>query len=198
MDQCRTDRGVSGKPVARAVRSGVSHDVRFEGMVLTVRVLMGEERPGPSRRRVLRAALGCLVASIPLAGCDTSKPVRTRRITDPLNSFYHDTAALLAQYEAIMTAQPVLAARLAPLRDAHREHLRALAREIGPGLDDPSPAVSASGALPVDTSSVSALRAAEKEASAAARAACLAGPSYRAALLGSIAAARASHAEALS
>ncbi len=148
---------------------------------------------------MLRAALGCLAAAIPLAGCDTSKPVRTRRVTDPLNSFYHDIAALLAQYEAIMTAQPVLAARLSPLRDAHREHLRALAREIGPGLDDPSPTVSASGALPVDAaSSVSALRAAEKEASAAARAACLAGPSYRAALLGSIAAARASHAEALS
>jgi hypothetical protein len=42
------------------------------------------------------------------------------------------------------------------------------------------------------------LSAAEKDAAAAAHAACLSGPGYRAALLGSITACRASHVEALS
>jgi hypothetical protein len=168
-------------------------------MVLTVRVLMGDGRARYSRRAVLGVALGGLVAAVPLAGCDASEPTQTRKIADPLNPLYRDTAALLARYEAIMTAQPALADRLTPLRDAHREHLRALAREIGPGLADPSPVVSASGAVPTDARpALDTLRDDERQASAAARAACLAGPSYRAALLGSIAAARASHVEVLS
>lgn len=180
-------------------------------MVLTVRVRMGEERAERARyprRTVLRAALVGTVGTLVLTGCDRSAPAQVRKIADPLNPLYRDTAALLARYESIMTARPDLAARLTPLRDAHREHLRALAREIGPNLDSPSPAspspaASAGGSVaaeaPADAgSALATLRDAEKAAAAAARAACLAGPSYRAALLGSIAAARASHVEALS
>jgi hypothetical protein len=172
-------------------------------MVLTVRVLMGDEPARYSRRTVLRAAMVGTVGTLALTGCDKSGPAQVRKIADPLNALYRDTAALLARYESIITARPELAARLTPLRDAHREHLRALAREIGPNLDSPSPAPSAGGSVaaeaPADAgSALAALRDAEKAAAAAARAACLAGPSYRAALLGSIAAARASHVEALS
>jgi hypothetical protein len=175
-------------------------------MVLTVRVRMGDERAERarySRRTVLHAALVGTVSTFTLTGCDRSAPAQVRKIADPLNPLYRDTAALLARYESIMTARPELAARLTPLRDAHREHLRALAREIGPNLDGPSPAVSAGGSVaaeaPADAgSALAVLRDAEKAATAAARAACLAGPSYRAALLGSIAAARASHVGALS
>jgi hypothetical protein len=170
---------------------------------------MGDERAEwarYSRRTVLRAALvGTVgtVSTLTLTGCDRSAPAQVRKIADPLNPLYRDTAALLARYESIMTARPELAARLTPLRDAHREHLRALAREIGPNLDSPSPAASAGGSVaaeaPADAgSALAVLRDAEKAATAAARAACLAGPSYRAALLGSIAAARASHVAALS
>jgi hypothetical protein len=171
-------------------------------MVLTVRVLLGDERPGHPRRAVLRATLGGLVGAVAaaaLAGCDASRTAQPRRVADPLNPFYRDTVALLARYEAIMTALPALTDRLTPLRDAHREHLRALTREIGPNLETPAPTASVGGDLPGDTgSALAALRDAEKAAAAGARAACLAAPSYRAALLGSIAAARASHVGVLS
>jgi hypothetical protein len=173
-------------------------------MVLTVPVLIGAERARYSRRVVLGAALGGLVGSAgaaTLAGCDKPGSDLVRKIADPLNPLYRDTAALLARYEATIAALPELAARLTPLRDAHREHLRALAREIGPNLDSSAPAASGSVAAsaPADAgAALAALRDAEKAGSAAARAACLAGPSYRAALLGSIAAARASHDQVLS
>jgi hypothetical protein len=181
-------------------------------MVLTVPVLMGEERARYSRRTVLGAALGGLVgtaSAVTLAGCDKPGPAPGRKIADPLNPLYRDTAALLARYEATIAALPELAARLTPLRDAHREHLRALAREIGPNLDSPAPAASgpAAASAPADAptnaptnagAALAALRDAEKAGAAAARAACLAGPSYRATLLGSIAAARASHDQVLS
>jgi hypothetical protein len=173
-------------------------------MVLTVPVLMGEERARYSRRTVLGAALGGLVgtvSAVALTGCDKPEPAQVRKIADPLNPLYRDTAALLVRYEATIAALPELAARLTPLRDAHREHLRALAREIGPNLDSPAPAASGSvtAAAPTDAgAALAALRDAEKAGSAAARAACLAGPSYRAALLGSLTAARASHVQVLS
>jgi hypothetical protein len=177
-------------------------------MVLTVAVQMGDERPGSSRRAVLRAALGSVVVTAgaaALGACDSPEPTgRTSGIPDPLGDFYRDTAALLARCEATIAAHPELADRLTPQRDDHRAHLAALAREIGPGLDRPSANPSAntstgSDAVPVgDDASLEALIAAEKTGAASARAACLAGPSYRAVLLGSIAAARASHAEVLS
>ncbi len=174
-------------------------------MVLTMPVLMGTERARYSRRTVLGAALGALLGAAALTGCDKAGPAQVRKVADPLNPLHRDTAALLAKYDATIAALPELAARLTPLRDAHREHLRALAREIGPNLDGPAPAASgpvtasAPADAPADTAAaLAALRDAEKVGAAAARAACLAGPSYRAALLGSIAAARASHDQVLS
>jgi hypothetical protein len=172
-------------------------------------VRMGEERRGHSRRTVLRAAVGGAVGAVGLAACDSPRPAAQRqRVPDPLNPFYLDTAALLGRYEATIATQPGLTERLGPLRDTHRAHLQALAREIGPGLDAPStggqasPAPSTGGQAPTvgvgAPASLSTLLAAEKDAAAAARAACLRAPSYRAALLGSIAAARASHVVVLS
>jgi hypothetical protein len=167
-------------------------------MVLTVPVRVGEKRSGYSRRSVLRAALGGVAAAVPLVGCDDPEPAsREQKGPDPLSQFYRDTAALLARFEAAISAVPSLADRLAPLRDDHRAHLDALAREIGPGLDNPSAPPTATGAPTDAATALTSLLAAEKEAAAAARAACLTAPSYRAALLGSIAAARASHAEVL-
>jgi hypothetical protein len=176
-------------------------------MVLTVAVRMGEERREHSRRTVLRAALGGMAGAVSLTACDGPQQAAQRQqIPDPLNPFYHDTAALLGRYEVTIAAQPGLAARLGPLRDAHRAHLQALAREIGPGLDGPSTGDPSSttaptgggGTAPDEPATLATLLAAEKNASEAARAACLRAPSYRAALLGSIAAARASHVAVLS
>ncbi|MCW2643721.1 MAG: hypothetical protein JWP76_6027 [Dactylosporangium sp.] len=175
-------------------------------MVLTVAVRMGEERRGHSRRTVLRAALGGMAAAVPLTACDSpQQAARRQQIPDPLNPFYHDTAALLGRYEATIAAQPGLTARLGPLRDAHRAHLQALAREIGPGLSGPSTGDPSSTTVPTgsggasnEPATLATLLAAEKNSSEAARAACLRAPSYRAALLGSIAAARASHVAVLS
>jgi hypothetical protein len=168
-------------------------------MVLTVRVRTGDERAVHSRREVLRAGLGAVVAAVSLAACDSAERAGgQRRIPDPLNPFYRDTAALLSQYEATIIALPALAGRLTPLLDDHRQHVQALAREIGPGLESSAPSTAAGRKMPTaPDAALGALRAAERDATAAARSACLSAPSYRAALLGSIAAARASHAEAL-
>jgi hypothetical protein len=172
-------------------------------MVLTVAVRMGEERRRHSRRAVLTAALGSAVALAGAGACDSPQQTPAAKpAPDPLNPLYRDTAALLGRYEATIAAQPGLAERLGPLRDAHRAHLQALAREIGPGLES-SPAVTGSppagtGGEPVPAASIASLLGAEQEAAAAAKAACLSAPSYRAALLGTIAAARASHVAVLS
>jgi hypothetical protein len=156
--------------------------------------------------------LGGIAGAVSLTACDTPRSAAQQQKTpDPLSPFYHDTSALLGRYEATIAAQPGLAERLGPIRDAHRAHLQALAREIGPGLDPPSAgrppsadgpsstaAPVAAGEASAGPASLAALATAERDASAAARAACLRAPSYRAVLLGSIAAARASHVAVLS
>jgi hypothetical protein len=127
-----------------------------------------------------------------LAGCDIGGPgPEPTRPPDPLLPFLTATVALADKYDAAIAAEPSLGARLTPLRDDHRAHVRALAREIG--ISPPSPSASASA----EPSTVQGLLAAEKDAQKDAVKACLEGPSYRAALLGSIAACRASHQEAL-
>jgi len=164
-------------------------------MVLTVPVRTGGEAVRVhSRRVVLRAALGSAVALATLSACGSGE-AETPPPPDPLTPFYLDTVALLARYETVIAAEPDLADRLGPLRDDHKAHVDALYREIGAPATPPQP--SATG-QPAGAETLATLSAAEKEAAAAAHAACLSGPGYRAALLGSIAACRASHVEALS
>jgi hypothetical protein len=168
-------------------------------MVFTVRVPMpadGPSRAAPTSRRALLAAGGWTAAGLAtvgvggLTGCGIVGPdPEPTPPPDPLLPFLSATVALADQYDAAIDAQPSLSARLTPLRDDHRAHVRALAREIG--IPAPSPSPSASAAPVQD------LLAAEKDAQKDAEKACLEGPSYRAALLGSIAACRASHQEAL-
>jgi hypothetical protein len=175
-------------------------------MVLTVPVRMGDRQPGHSRRTVLRAALGGAVAAVALGGCEPAKP-EARPTPDPLAPFYRDTAALMATYDAVIAAQPALAQRLGPMRDAHRAHLAALARELGPAVPTTAgasappagagasapPAGAGASAPPAGADAFDTLHRAEQEGAAAATQACLAAPTYRAALLGSIAACRAGH-----
>jgi hypothetical protein len=174
--------------------AGTDHG-RVAPMVLTVPVRMGDGVRVHSRRAVLRAALCGALAVATVAACDSGEAEPPRQ-PDPLTPFYLDAVALLARYETAIAAQPGLADRLGPLRDDHKAHVDALSREIGAPTRPPTP--SATPPSPDDAGSLAALRGAEKDAAAAAHAACLAAPGYRSALLGSIAACRASHVEALS
>jgi hypothetical protein len=170
---------------------------------------------------VLRAG-ATVAAALAVPGCGLfGDDPPERRVPDPLAPLLAGTAALLGQYDAAMVAHPGLTARLTPIRQAHAAHAAELARLIGtpapspvpPGTGpDPSGAVS-SGAVPsgadpsgADPSgaadpdgrgTLAALRAAEQTGRREAADACLSAPANRTALLGTLAAARASHAEAL-
>lgn len=159
----------------------------------------GGRHRGWSRRAVLGAA-GAAAAGV-LPGCswfDRSGPPPP---PDPLEPLLAATRALAARYDSVLTAFPQLAARLRPLREAHAAHQAALLQVIGrPELASASPGTGnwsapAGGAEPA--AALAVLRDAELTGQAEATAACLAAPPERAALLGSIAAARATHAEVL-
>jgi hypothetical protein len=155
------------------------------------------------------------------------------RAADPLAPLLMGSIALADRYGAIIAAVPSLAGRLQPIRDAHRAHAVALAREIG--VDEGAPVGSTKPTLPAirPTASATPVRLAgsasaaprpsanptgspaptvipndpagalaqlamlERNGQALAAEACLSAPSYRAALLCSITAGRASHLEAL-
>ena len=183
-------------------------------MVFTVRVQTA------SRRSLIIAAGG--LAAGALAGCQLGDPPpQWHPAPDRLLPLLAATIALVERYDAAIKAVPSLAERLAPLRDDHKAHVVALAREIGlderapltgvtippaptPSLSSPGPSRAPSSPTPSTftppsdpAAALAVLAADEKSAQAAAEAACLVAPSYRAALLGSIAACRASHREVL-
>jgi hypothetical protein len=109
------------------------------------------------------------------------------------------TRTLAGRYEAVLAAHPALGGRLRPLRETHLAHEAALVEMIGrPELATASPG-SGTWTPPVGErdDAVAGLRDAERDAEAEAAEACLAAPPERAALLGSITAARATHAGVL-
>jgi hypothetical protein len=152
-------------------------------------------REGWSRRAVLGAA-GVIGAAGTLSGCswfeDDPPPP-----PDPLEPLLAATRVLAARYEAALAAHPELADRLRPLHEAHRAHESALVELIGrPELASASPPpASPAPADPEET--LAALRDAERDEQDQATRECLAAPAERAGLLGSIAAARATHREVL-
>jgi hypothetical protein len=147
---------------------------------------------------VLRTATtvaGVAVAA-PLAGCglfDRDEPDHQ----DALDPLLTATVRLVAEYDAAIAAQPDLAERLTPLRDAHQAHAKALAQLIGRRASRLSPSPVASAPAADATATLAQLRTAEKAGQDEAAAACLAAPADRTALLGSITAARATHQEVL-
>jgi hypothetical protein len=159
-------------------------------MVLTDRVM---------RRQVLGAlALGA-AGTATLAGCgifdDDPEPVPE---PDALQPLLDEALALAASYQRAALAQPGLAKRLAPIGETHRAHAQALAQLIGAVLPSTGASPSASATATEDPSgSVAALRTAETTGQQNAAAACRKTSPERAALVGSIAAARATHVEAL-
>ncbi|RIV40763.1 hypothetical protein [Micromonospora radicis] len=141
-------------------------------------------------------------ASVPLTGCDLLDREEPPR-PDPLTPLFDEALRLAAGLRAAATAQPDLAGRLTPLAEAHEAHAAELAQLIGAALpsttvtpDDPTG--TPPGTPPADrAATLAALRKAERAGRDSATAACAAAPEDRAALLGSIAAARATHLEAL-
>ncbi|SCG36424.1 hypothetical protein [Micromonospora inositola] len=141
-------------------------------------------------------------AAVPLTGCDLfdrddDKPPPP----DPLEPLAAESAALSARHRAAIAADPGLADRLSPIADAHQAHADELRRVIGRPAPSgaPSGTPGASGAAdPADPADpLAGLREAERAGRDNAAKACAAAPAERAALLGSIAAARATHLEAL-
>ncbi|WP_239559608.1 hypothetical protein [Micromonospora luteifusca] len=174
-------------------------------MVLTCPVGTGrttqrDQASGHSRRKLLRA--GALLAlggaAVPLTGCDLfDRDDQPAPPPDPLRPMVDESLALAAAYRTSATAHPELADRLGPIAEAHTAHATELARVIGVAL--PSTVAAAPSAEPATdpAGALAALRRLEKTAQQSATAACAAAPAERAALLGSITAARATHQEAL-
>jgi hypothetical protein len=168
-------------------------------MVLTGSVRMSEigrmSEMGRTRRRVLGATAGAGLG-VALSGCglfgDDPEPAPA---PDPLQPVLDEALALAAGYDQAGVAQPGLRDRLDPLAADHRAHAEALARVIGKPLPSGPAAAASSGPSPAAT--LADLRKAEQAAQKTAVAACRQAPADRAALVGSIAACRATHAEAL-
>jgi hypothetical protein len=158
-------------------------------MVLTGPVRMNDSRH--TRRRILTAT-GAIVAAATLSGCglfdDEPEPAPA---PDPLQPVLDEALALAAAYDLAAASDPALA----PFAEDHRAHAAELATLIGAALPSGAPAPSAGA--PAQAQSKAELRTAEQTAQKNAVAACLAAPADRAALVGSIAACRATHASAL-
>ncbi|WP_018219006.1 hypothetical protein [Salinispora vitiensis] len=140
-------------------------------------------------------ALLTLGSAVPsLTGCDPFNQEPTP--PDPLAPMVDEALALAATYRDAATTHPTLAGRLAPIAEAHAAHAAELARITKVALPSATPTTSTPADADADAT-LTGLREREQTAGDSAARACLAAPAGRAALLASIAAARASHLEAL-
>ena len=112
---------------------------------------------------------------------------------DALQPVLDEALALAAACDRLAAAEPDLAARLTPLAGDHRAHAAELARLIGAEIPSSAPSASAPAVGGSRAELRQAVQSAQRTATTAARQA----PAERAALVGSIAACRATHAEAL-
>jgi hypothetical protein len=162
-------------------------------MVLTVRVVIRDNRH--TRRTILGATAASLGATT-LAGCGIfGNGPDQPSAPDPLQRVLDEAVALAAAYDRAAVNQPGLAKRLTPLGADHRAHVTELAGVIGTSPPSaPAPSAAAAGDA---VATLKSLRAAVQAAQKTANTACRQAPAERAALVGSIAACRATHAEAL-
>lgn len=159
-------------------------------MVFTGAVRMNQE--GPTRRRLLgTAAAGLGGATLSGCGLFGGDDKSSGGGDDTVQPLLTEAVALAGAYDKAAAAQPDLAARLKPLAEDHRAHATALAKLIGRSVPGAAAASIGSGDV------LAGLRTAEQTAQRNAVAACKQAPADRAALIGSIAACRATHAEAL-
>lgn len=181
-------------------------------MVLTMAVRTGSAHPRRSFLGATGAVAGALAGAgiagptLLLAGCSLpdalgSDEPETRALTDAdtLRAVADESLLLASRLDAAITELPDAAPRLTPLRDAHREHAAAVGRSLGesqqPSVASASPSEASRGG---STAAFKALATAERAAAERAAAACIQVEPHHAPLIGTIAAARASHAEALS
>jgi hypothetical protein len=155
-----------------------------------------------SRRTFLRGVAGLVgvaAAGAALTGCGIfggggGAPEPPDQ-PQPLLDFLAATSALADRYDATISEIPALIGALTPIRDAHRAHVKALADALGTTAPQSAPPATEP---PSDgPSAMAALAAAEKAARDDAITACLAAAPRYASLLGSIAAARATHLEVM-
>ncbi|WKU04707.1 hypothetical protein [Micromonospora sp. HUAS LYJ1] len=165
----------------------------------TGRTTTHHDGTGQSRRTVLRAGalLAVGVAAVPLTGCGLLDRDDPAPPPDPLEPLAAEARSLADRHRAAIAADAGLAGRLTPIAEAHAAHADELRRVIG----RPEPSAAASpgpSAAGGDRAAVlAALRSAEQSGRDNAAKACADAPADRAALLGAIAAARATHLEAL-
>jgi hypothetical protein len=136
-------------------------------------------------------------ATLPLTGCDLLDRDEPAPPPDPLEPLAAEARELAARYRAAVAADPGLADRLTPIADAHAAHAEEIQRLIGRPAPSGSPAPGATGPAGDSDGLLSELRKAEQRGRESAAKACGAAPAERAAVLGSIAAARATHVEVL-
>jgi hypothetical protein len=155
--------------------------------------------PMTSRRAVLASVVGA-GAGVALGGCwGSGKPPGPPK-PHPLAPTLAGVQAMVDRYQATVAAYPDLEQRLQPLLADHQAHLDAVRRAMGTPSPSASPSASASEApsvAPDQAGAVAALKTAEQTGQADATKACLAAPAEYAALIGSIAACRATHVEVL-
>ena len=142
---------------------------------------------GHRRRQVLGAAAGLAVSATTLSGCglfddDPAPP----DAPDALQPLLDESLALATAYDRAIAAQPARSAVLTPLAADHRAHAAELTKVIGRAGPSAAPVTVAAD-----------LRAAELAAQKSAAAAVREAPADRVMLIASIAACRATHAEAL-
>jgi hypothetical protein len=147
-------------------------------------------------------ALATGTASLTACGLFTDEAVPPP--PDPLAALVADALNLAGRYDVALASFPELAGRLGPVAQAHRAHAAELARVTGTTLPSGSATPGTAG-TPTTAgdlksrlkSTTAMLRAAETEGQQTLAKACTEAPPARAALLGSIAAARATHLEML-
>ncbi|MFB9362506.1 hypothetical protein [Actinoplanes nipponensis] len=148
------------------------------------------------RRHLIGVAAGGALSATALGGCGLfDGDPEPAPPPDALQPLLDEALTLAAAYDRAALAEPGLAERLAPLADDHRVHAAELSRVIGRPVASGAPASGAPSGGAAE--SVATLRKAEQAAQKTAAAACRTAPADRAGLTGSIAAARAAHAEAL-
>lgn len=165
-------------------------------MVLTMAMPWG---PWGWTRRSVLAAVGVSGVAV-VAGCDgndAGPSAIPAADAAALRQVAGEALDLANRYDAAISQNSDQAAKLTPIRDAHREHAAAIGRSLDASVAAAAPTATGSAASG-SGSGLKALAAAEKAAAERAVAACVAAASHYAPLLGTVAAARASHAEVLS
>ena len=124
----------------------------------------------PTRRGVLAGSVAMLAALGSAAGCTSVSPAEAPTPGPEvtlLDGVIQNEAALLALYDAVLTAHQELGGRLKPLREHHTQHLAVLKRHYVPGSTTgtatPAPQPTAT-APPTQAAALRAIRTAERKA----------------------------------